>query len=121
LGPDIATTAFMKEDRHGKVFVDATRVGGATVIAAYSPRLRPGVPVSFPLPWDRLDDVVPADFTVHNAVEQLDGGDPWSELMPAPQLLPAAVIAQGREIQPGRVQAMHEGKRRARAAKKSKE
>ena len=52
LDPDIATTAFMKEDRGGKVFVDATRVGGATVIAAYSPRVRPGVPVSFPLPWD---------------------------------------------------------------------
>ena len=115
LDPDIATTAFMKEDRHGKVFVDATRVGGATVIAAYSPRVRPGVPVSFPLPWDSLDDVAPADFTLHNAVEQLAGRDPWSELMPAPQLLPSELIAEGREIQPGRVQAMHEGKRRARA------
>jgi len=46
LDPGIATTAFMKEDRGGKVFVDSTRVGGATVVAAYSPRLRPGVPVS---------------------------------------------------------------------------
>ena len=72
LDPAIATTAFMKEDRGGKVFVDATRVGGATVIAAYSPRVRPGVPVSFPLRWDDLDDVVPGDFTVHNAVEQLE-------------------------------------------------
>ena len=44
LDPEIATTAFMKEDRGGKVFVDSTRVGGATVIAAYSPRVRPGVP-----------------------------------------------------------------------------
>jgi bifunctional non-homologous end joining protein LigD len=50
LGPDVATTAFMKEDREGKVFVDATRVGGgATVVAAFSPRVRPGVPVSFPV------------------------------------------------------------------------
>ena len=47
--PSIATTAFMKEDRGGKVFVDSTRVGGATVVAAYSPRVRPGVPVSFPV------------------------------------------------------------------------
>jgi DNA ligase D-like protein (predicted polymerase) len=45
LDPAIATTAFMNEDRDGKVFVDATRVGGATVVAAYSPRARPGVPV----------------------------------------------------------------------------
>ena len=59
LDPDIATTAFMKEDRGGKVFVDSTRVGGATVIAAYSPRVRPGVPVSFPVGWDDLDDVAP--------------------------------------------------------------
>ena len=49
LGPDIATTAFIKDDREGKIFVDSTRVGGATVVAAYSPRIRPGVPVSFPV------------------------------------------------------------------------
>ncbi len=57
LDPEIATTAFMKEDRGGKVFVDSTRVGGATVIAAYSPRIRPGVPVSFPVGWDDLDGI----------------------------------------------------------------
>ena len=74
LDPDLATTAFMKEDRGGKVFVDATRVGGATVVAAYSPRVRPGVPVSFPLAWDDIDDVTPADFTVHTALEHLGTG-----------------------------------------------
>ena len=58
LDPAIATTAFMKEDRGDKVFVDATRVGGATVVAAYSPRVRPGTPVSFPVDWADLDDVV---------------------------------------------------------------
>ena len=68
LDPAIATTAFMKEDRGDKVFVDSTRVGGATVIAAYSPRARPGVPVSFPVGWDDLDEVTPADFTVHTAL-----------------------------------------------------
>ena len=36
LDPDIATTAFVKAERGGKVFVDSTRVGGATVIAAYN-------------------------------------------------------------------------------------
>ena len=75
----------MKEDRGGKVFVDATRVGGATVIAAYSPRVRPGVPVSFPFGWDDLDDVTPADFTVHTALEHLGDGDPWAARMPTPQ------------------------------------
>jgi DNA ligase D len=115
LAPDIATTAFMKEDREGKVFVDATRVGGGTVVAAYSPRVRPGAPVSFPVAWSDLDAVTPADFTIRNAVEQLGGRDPWVEAMPGPQALSAALVEEGRAIAPGRVQAMHEGKRRARA------
>ncbi len=115
LDPAIATTAFMKEDRGGKVFVDATRVGGATVIAAYSPRVQPGVPVSFPLSWDNLDGVVPADFTMHNAADKLDGHDPWSEQMPDPHTLPPELLEEGHQIPVARVQAMHEGKRRARA------
>jgi bifunctional non-homologous end joining protein LigD len=115
LDPDIATTAFMKEDRDGKVFVDSTRVGGATVVAAYSPRARPGVPVSFPVPWNVLDDIVPADFTVHTALRLLGDGDPWAAQMPNPQTLPPDLIEEGRAIAVGRVQAMHEGKRRARA------
>ena len=113
--PTVATTAFMKEDRGGKVFVDATRVGGATVVAAYSPRVRPGVPVSFPLAWDELDDVTPADFTVHTALQHLGDRDPWAERMPAPQRLRADLVEEGHAIPTGRVQAMHEGKRRARA------
>jgi DNA ligase D len=117
LDPERATTAFIKDDREGKVFVDSTRVHGATVIAAYSPRLRPGVPVSFPVRWDDLDRITPADFTVHNALEQLGNADPWNEQMVAPQRLSADLIAEGHEIPVARVQAMHEGKRRARAGR----
>jgi DNA primase len=115
LDPEIATTAFMKEDRGGKVFVDSTRSGGATVIAAYSPRVRPGVPVSFPVGWDDLDAIAPVDFTVHTALRLLADGDPWATNMPVPQSLSADLIEEGRAIPVARVQAMHEGKRRARA------
>src|SRR4051812_34302531 len=115
LDPELATTAFMKEDRGGKVFVDATRTGGATVIAAYSPRVRPGVPVSYPVGWDDVEAITPADFTIHTAVEQLAGRDPWAAHLPEPQTVPAAIIAEGHEIAVPRVAAMHEGKRRARA------
>jgi bifunctional non-homologous end joining protein LigD len=114
LDPEIATTEFMKEDRGGKVFVDSTRVGGATVIAAYSPRVRPGVPVSFPVGWDDLDDITPADFTIHTALEQVGDDDPWADHMPDPQPLDQDLIAEGHAIPVARVQAMHEGKRRAR-------
>ena len=41
LDPTIATTAFIKDDRGGKVFVDSTRVGGATVVAAVQPPSSP--------------------------------------------------------------------------------
>ena len=115
LDPDIATTAFIKDDRGGKVFVDSTRVGGATVVAAYSPRVRPGTPVSFPVGWDDLDAVTPADFTLHTAVARLGERVPWAKQMPAPQSLSAALVEEGHAIPAARVQAMHEGKRRARA------
>ncbi|MBB5889206.1 DNA polymerase domain-containing protein [Kutzneria kofuensis] len=115
LDPVLATTAFIVEDRHGKVFLDSTRAGGATVAAAYSPRLRPGVPVSFPVSWDALDDVTPADFTIRTAPALLGTSDPWADAMPSPQTLPADLVAEGHTIPVARVQAMHEGKRRARA------
>jgi len=114
LDPALATTAFIKEDRAGKVFLDSTRAGGATVVAAYSPRVRPGVPVSFPVAWEDLEQVRPADFTVRTAPALLAGGRPWGGRMPAAQPLPAALVEEGRAIPVARVQAMHEGKRRAR-------
>jgi len=114
LDPDTVTSAFMKEDRAGKVFVDSTRVGGATVAAAYSPRVRPGAPVSFPVDWEALDDIVPGDFTVLTAVRHLEDGDRWAGRMPEPQALSTELVEEGRAIPVARVQAMHEGKRRAR-------
>ncbi len=117
LDPGTVTTAFMKDDRAGKVFVDSTRVGGATVVAAYSPRVRPGAPVSFPVDWDQLDDVSPADFTVLTAVRRLGDGDRWAARMPPPQRLSTELLEEGRSIPVARVQAMHEGKRRARGSR----
>jgi hypothetical protein len=64
--------------------------------------------------WEDLDDVTPADFTVHTALQHLGDRDPWAEQMPGPQALPADLIAEGHAIPVHRVQAMHEGKRRAR-------
>ncbi|MEH0986169.1 DNA polymerase domain-containing protein [Micromonospora sp. CPCC 205556] len=119
LDPALATTAFIRQDRGGRVFVDATRAGGATVVATYSPRVRPGLPVSFPVAWDDLDAVSPADFTVRTVPALLADTDPWAEAMPAPQRLPDDLVAEGRTIPVARVQAMHEGKRRARARRES--
>jgi DNA ligase D-like protein (predicted polymerase) len=119
LDPEIATTAFIVSDRGGKVFVDATRAGGATVAAAYTPRLRPGTPVSYPLEWSELDSITPADFTVHTAIDALAGRPSWTESMPQAQTLPADLIEHGRTIPVARVAAMHEGKRRAKEKRES--
>ena len=120
LDPSVATTAFLKEDRGGRVFVDATRSGGATVVAAYSPRVRAGTPVSFPVSWDDVDDVVPSSITIRNALSLLGDGDPWADQQVPGQSLPAELVAEGHEVPVARVAAMHEGKRRraAGAAKK---
>jgi DNA ligase D-like protein (predicted polymerase) len=119
LDPQLATTAFVREERHGKVFLDSTRAGGATVVAAYSPRVRPGVRVSFPVAWEALADVEPADFTIRTAAALLDSLPAWSQLLPAAQVLPDDLIEEGRAIPVARVQAMHEGKRRARERRAS--
>jgi bifunctional non-homologous end joining protein LigD len=114
LDPALVTTAFIRADRDGKVFLDSTRAHGATVVATYSPRVRPGAPVSFPVGWDSLRDVSPGDFTVRNAAGLLGSADPWAAALPAPQALPGDLVEEGRTIPLARVQAMHEGKRRAR-------
>ncbi|WP_370947170.1 non-homologous end-joining DNA ligase [Amycolatopsis sp. cg5] len=118
IDPALATTAYIKEDRGGKVFLDATRAGGATVVAAYSPRIRPGASVSFPVAWDDLEQVSPRDFTIKTAPALLGERDPWAESMPAPQRLPDDLVAEGHTIPIARVVAMHEGKRRAKAREK---
>ncbi|MGW4292974.1 DNA polymerase domain-containing protein [Micromonospora chersina] len=119
LDPALATTAFIVEDRGGRVFVDSTRAYGATVVAAYSPRIRPGTPVSYPVGWADVEAATPADFTVKTVPALLGDRDPWAEALPAPQRLPEELVAEGRSIPVARVQAMHEGKRRAKARREA--
>jgi DNA ligase D-like protein (predicted polymerase) len=118
LDPELATTAYVLADRGGRVFVDSTRGGGGSVVAAYSPRIRPGTPVSFPVGWDALDDVAPGDFTIRTVPALIGEGNPWADQLPEPQPLPAELVEEGRAIPVARVAAMHEGKRRARARRR---
>jgi bifunctional non-homologous end joining protein LigD len=90
--PDRYTDRLPKKDRVGRIFVDFLRNGrGATAVAAYSTRARPGAPVSTPLAWDELADVKSAAaFTVANLRSRLAhlGRDPWEGFFDLRQSLP---------------------------------
>ena len=65
--PGRVTTQWWKEQRPpGSVFVDYNQnARDRTIACAYSLRPRPGAPVSTPLTWDEVTDVVPDDCTLH--------------------------------------------------------
>ncbi|GAA3510395.1 non-homologous end-joining DNA ligase [Georgenia daeguensis] len=78
--PDLVTTAWWKEERGEKVFVDFNQANrDRTIASAYSPRPLPGAPVSMPVAWERLRDVSPREFTVRTApgIVAADG-DAWA-------------------------------------------
>jgi bifunctional non-homologous end joining protein LigD len=62
--PDIATSKWWKEERHG-VFVDYNQnAKDRTVASAYSVRPTVDARVSAPLAWDEVEECDPADFTL---------------------------------------------------------
>ncbi len=95
MDPDLITIELRKKERGDRVFLDATRIGpGKHVVAAYSPRARPGGTVSFPVPWKDLERVAPQDFTIRNVPKLIGDGDPWRDLMPSPQRLRQDLIRE---------------------------
>jgi hypothetical protein len=74
--PQLATSKWWKEERHG-VFVDYNQnAKDRTVAAAYSVRPTPEATVSAPLAWDEVRECEPGDFTVHSMPERFrKGGD----------------------------------------------
>jgi DNA ligase D len=63
--PDLATTAWWKEERGERVFVDYNRMArDQTIASAYSVRARPTATVSAPLSWDEVPQVEIEDFTI---------------------------------------------------------
>ncbi|MGE8656088.1 MAG: DNA ligase D [Achromobacter sp.] len=92
--PQVFVAKSGPKNRVGRIFADYLRNGfGATTVAAWSARARPGMGVSVPLAWDELDSVPASDaWTIANIHARLDVGDaPWDDY--APQALAAAMQA----------------------------
>jgi DNA ligase D-like protein (predicted polymerase) len=75
--PDVATTKWWKEERHG-VFIDYNQnARDRTVASAYSVRPTPDARVSCPLEWDEVPSAELADFTIATVPARFaERGDP---------------------------------------------
>ncbi len=82
--PDKFTQEFYKKDRQGRLYLDLMRNAlGATIIAPYSLRGRPGAPISAPIEWEEVegDALRPDGVTLRTIRARLDLlDDPWSNL-----------------------------------------
>lgn len=83
--PSAVTMEWAVPKREGKVFLDVNQNARfKNLAAAYSPRAKPGAPVSMPLRWDELEAVYPTDFTILTAPDRLRRvGDLWANILEA--------------------------------------
>ncbi|WP_084960297.1 non-homologous end-joining DNA ligase [Thermoactinospora rubra] len=79
--PDVATSRWWKEERHG-VFVDFNQNAyDRTVVSAYSVRAVPDARVSTPLTWEEVPGCRPEEHTIETVPRRLaERGDPWEDM-----------------------------------------
>jgi bifunctional non-homologous end joining protein LigD len=85
-------------NRVGKIFIDYLRNGyGATTVAAWSARSRPGLGISVPVRWDELEGLKGGDhWTVGTVHTRLDEGNaPWQDYDAGRKTLNAAMKVLG--------------------------
>jgi len=85
--PDMTSVVRSPSKRQGLIYLDylQNRIG-QTMAAPYSPRPKPGAPVSTPLEWKEVKPgLSPLDFTMKNIRQRLDRlGDLWQPLLGSP-------------------------------------
>ena len=90
-------------NRVGRIFIDYLRNGrGATTVAAWSARVRPGLGISVPVRWDELPALSSgAHWTVATVHERLaEGNAPWADYAASATGLTKAMKALG--FKPGK-------------------
>ena len=98
--PDLVTTAWWKEERGERIFVDFNQAcRDRTIASAYSPRPLPGAPVSMPVSWEDLKSVSPADFTVRSVPGIVAAqGDAWAGIDDAVGDVRAAIALWDKDV-----------------------
>lgn len=98
--PDLVTTAWWKEERGERVFVDFNQAcRDRTIASAYSPRPLPGAPVSMPVSWEDLKSVRPADFTVRTVPGIVAAqGNAWAGIDEAVGDVTAAIALWDKDV-----------------------
>jgi bifunctional non-homologous end joining protein LigD len=88
--------------RKGKVFFDYNQNSmGKTLASLYSARPTASATVSMPVDWQKLEQVLPTDFTIHSVPKLLKKtGDPWQMILKKQQDL-AMLLRHVNEIGPG--------------------
>jgi bifunctional non-homologous end joining protein LigD len=85
-------------DRRGRILIDWLRNGlGATAVASFSPRARPGAAVATPVTWAEVTSKLdPSRFTVRTVPERLAKlkQDPWQGFEKAAQRLPGLLLTR---------------------------
>ncbi|MES2406830.1 MAG: DNA ligase D [Pseudomonadota bacterium] len=85
-------------NRVGKIFIDYLRNGfGATTVAAWSVRSRPGLGISIPIQWSELDSVTgSAQWNISNIQDRLEvGNSPWKDYRSSAQGLSSSMKILG--------------------------
>ncbi|GAA0992884.1 non-homologous end-joining DNA ligase [Subtercola frigoramans] len=101
--PAAVTTAWWKEERGARIFVDFNQANrDRTMAGAYSPRALPGAAVSCPLEWDELVAADPKSYTILTVPERLRTvGDPWKALHEHPGTLDVLLGWWARDLEAG--------------------
>jgi bifunctional non-homologous end joining protein LigD len=90
--PDRFLTTVKKADRRGRILIDWLRNGlGATAVASFCPRARPGGMVATPLAWEEVTQKLdPSAFTLRTVPDRLarQRTDPWQDFAALHQHLP---------------------------------
>lgn len=92
----LANMSKRKRKRKGKIFVDYLRnARGATAVAAFSTRARPGAPLSAPIAWDELSvDIRSNHYSLANLPDRLRAlrNDPWKDYFSVKQKITRTML-----------------------------